>query len=151
MTIYKKKPRGFSRKEAEAVACFVEDDKRCVLFLLRAKGKLIAPHKWASPAGRVEKRETKEQAMLRELREETGLKPEENRLLYTRSVYIVFKSGIKFVFHVFRLRYNCRPEIVFNDENEAVVWLMPEQALASLRLMEDEAECVRSIFELNTK
>jgi 8-oxo-dGTP diphosphatase len=148
--IFKRKPKGFV-PQFEAVACFIEDKNSNVLFLLRARNKKFGALKWASPAGKIEQKETKEQAVARELQEETGLKPEESRFVYVCHVYVIFESGVKFVFHMFRLKYNCQPGVVLNAENEGLVWLKPDQALASLLLMEDEAACVKLAFGLNKK
>ena len=44
-------------------------------------GKRIREHSWQFPQGGIKKGETPEQAMLRELEEETGLKPEHVRII----------------------------------------------------------------------
>ncbi|MFC2091645.1 NUDIX hydrolase [Elusimicrobiota bacterium] len=71
------------RNPVPAVACLLKDDKDAVLLVKRA----VEPAKgeWSLPSGFIEIDETPQEAALRELREETGLK---GQILKMKGVYI---------------------------------------------------------------
>ncbi|MFH1145066.1 MAG: NUDIX hydrolase [Candidatus Eisenbacteria bacterium] len=64
-----------------AVDCIIRDDQGCVLLIRR----LHPPPGWALPGGFVEPDETLEQAVARELEEETGLRLIEARQFHAYS------------------------------------------------------------------
>ncbi|MDD6040414.1 MAG: NUDIX domain-containing protein [Clostridia bacterium] len=55
------------------VGIWIVNDQKQVLLTRRSLEKRYAPGKWENPSGHVQKGETREDAIIRELREETGI------------------------------------------------------------------------------
>jgi nucleoside triphosphatase len=96
---------------------------------------LLKSHKWQGryvvPCGHVEFMERLEDAVRREVGEETGLEVEDIRFLqhleFINPQYY-YKKGLHFV----GLQYTCRAlgkEVRLNDEAEAYLWAKPREAL----------------------
>ncbi len=68
--IYDSMPDGF-RPDFELVTCLLEHDGKCLL-VQRSPGDEHG-NKWSIPGGKVEKGETKEEAVKREILEELGV------------------------------------------------------------------------------
>lgn len=94
VNLYHKNPEKlekFLRKKlpvVEAAGGMVFNDKKEILFIYRNK-------KWDLPKGKIEKKETHEEAAIREVQEETGIKELEIRKFLTKT-YHVFKRNGKF-------------------------------------------------------
>jgi mutator protein MutT len=139
-------PENFPRDLA-VVGCFVEYDGK-ILLLHRS------PHKpqgntWAIPAGKVEGDEPIEQALVRELWEETGIQTEPSALEFLHTFYCSFQqSKLDFVYHVFKLKLDEQPMILREEKaHQAFAWKTPDQAL-ELNLIEDMNEVVRLIYKI---
>lgn len=98
--IYKNSPKIFNPR-FEIVSCFMEY-KGKILLLHRHKTKSEV-NKWGLPAGKIDKGETESQAMIRETKEETGLKIIPSRLQYLAKVYVKYPE-YHFIYHMFHLR-----------------------------------------------
>jgi len=111
------------------------------LFLLTREGK---PHagKWGIPGGKIEKRETPEQAAIRETREETGLDLT-GRVRFTKTVYI--RSEIDFVWHMYQAEFRNQPIVTISAEHSAYKWLTLQEASA-LPLIPGELECIELVY-----
>jgi ADP-ribose pyrophosphatase YjhB (NUDIX family) len=120
--------------EGGAIACPVvtvgaiveRDDGRILLF---------RTHKWRGllglPGGKVERGEALEEALRREILEETGLSIEEIRFVTVQDSIDspeFFRPS-----HMILLNYHCRThgsEVKRNAEAEASLWVTPTEALA---------------------
>ncbi|MDA0813302.1 MAG: NUDIX domain-containing protein [Verrucomicrobia bacterium] len=100
---------------------------------------MIRTHKWSNrwgiPGGKIERGETTEEALRREIREETALEIDEIRFVivqdciepaefYTSAHFLLFNFTAKRVSGV----------VALNDEAEEFVWIDPQLALAELDL-----------------
>jgi 8-oxo-dGTP diphosphatase len=134
----------------EAVGCMVEDNQGNILQLLRTESVKVEPLKFGLPGGKIEIREGAEGAMLRELFEETGLKVSPSQLMLDRRVYVDYGNGWTFVYWIYKLKFNCRPEVVLSNEHTAFVWIQPADS-HSLPLMRDAYACIKLVYGLRGK
>jgi 8-oxo-dGTP pyrophosphatase MutT (NUDIX family) len=100
-----------------AVAVIVDKDNK-ILLLKRAKIKDIwQPEKWALVGGGIEKGETPQKAVEREIQEETGL--DIKKFIKTFSI----QRNPDSIEHIFACRYEGDPtDITLNDENTNYGW-----------------------------
>jgi nucleoside triphosphatase len=107
------------------------------VFILNPQGQILLTksHKWSNlyvvPGGHIEPGEKMEDAVIREVEEETGLEVFEPKLL-TVYQYIddgeFYKKDIHFIFLEFLVKTS-GGRIKLNDEAEEYVWVEPEESL----------------------
>ena len=103
-------------KDKNAVAVIVNKDNK-ILLLKRGEGAPWMPNKWALVGGGIEKGETPQQAVEREIEEETGLELKK----FTKSFSI--ERHADSIEHIFACRYEGEPtDITLNDENSNYGW-----------------------------
>ncbi len=140
--IYKSLPREFHKK-FEVVSCFIEY-KGDILLLHRQNHKPEGDM-WGVPAGKIDEGETILEAMVREMREETGLKILPGNLTYFNKVFVKFPE-YDFVYHMFSMPLREKPEIKINkDEHKDFTWTSPKNAL-SMNLMRDLDSCIKLFY-----
>ena len=119
-------PKNFT-SQLEVVGCYVEYDGR--ILLLQRHQEHTHSSKWGLPAGKLEKEESPEQAVIREVNEETGLIIEKNELVY-REVLFVNHEGKEFLFHTFQTKFDEEPIVKINPlEHKQHGWFTVQQAL----------------------
>ncbi len=117
--IHEKKPEGFS-PQVQVAACYLEIDSK-LLLLQRASNKL-EPGRWGVPGGKLEKKETPEQAAVRELSEETGISLEHlSQVRYVGALYIR-KPTVDYVYHLLKVQVDQMPDICLSNEHESYKW-----------------------------
>ena len=141
--IYNEQPVDFT-PDMEVVGCLVECDGKIVL--LHRQDYKMEGNKWDLPAGKVDKTDLdKKSAMLRELREETGLTISEKELNFHKTFY-VSHLGFNFFYHYFNVKLQQIPDIVISKgEHKAFVWVTPSEAL-TMPLVLDEEHCMKDYF-----
>lgn len=139
--IFKQPPTDF-KKEVDVVGCYVLHDGRFVVLHRhdhKSNGGL-----WGLPAGKCDPDEQVKAAMVRELREETGIHIALDELTYIRAVSV--RHGHDFEYHMFTLSLPSAPEIQLSpSEHQAFRWVTPEESLL-LPLVHDQAECTKIMF-----
>jgi len=132
-------PDGF-KSQLEVVSCYIEHDGEILLLQRHPEHKHSA--KWGLPAGKLEEGETTEQAIIREIQEETGLEVGEQRLMFRDTLFVSY-LGKEFLYHTFQATFADKPTVRINPpEHKAYGWFTPEQAL-SLDYIHDLDACIQ--------
>jgi 8-oxo-dGTP pyrophosphatase MutT (NUDIX family) len=139
--LFAKKPSDFY-PHSEAVGCYVQCNGQFLLLFNGRKKIKAYSYKWGLPAGLVEEGEFIEQAMWRELYEETGLNSHEFK--YEKSFY-VRRGWRDFPFHIFKLLVDERPDIHLSDEHDGYCWVNPNRALG-FPLVPDQKKCIQLCY-----
>lgn len=127
-------------KGVDVVGCYLEHEGRIAL-LHRLPGK-SSGDSWGLPAGKAEPGESLPEAMVREIREETGIEIPASTLTSHES-FFVQHPGRQFIYHTFSASLDARPDIVLHpDEHHDYRWVTPRDAL-ELPLVSDQDECIR--------
>lgn len=139
--IHRERPEDFNPR-FEIVSCFLEYDGKFLL-LLRQDNKPQG-NTWGVPAGKVEKGESKEEAVIREVEEETGYKAEKVPQLID-TVYVRYPE-FDFTYHIF---YQPLPEphnvVIDASSHKEYCWTTPQEALA-LPLIPDLDHCIELFY-----
>jgi 8-oxo-dGTP pyrophosphatase MutT (NUDIX family) len=120
-----------------AVYCFHEER---MLIVRRAHDKKFEPDKWGVPAGKLESGEDRFMCAIREMKEETGIVLEKERLIFVKEVFVVW-DNVHFTFNIFKYSFDTLPEVALNTENTEFKWVTYGE-LGEFDLVRDERECI---------
>ena len=139
-----KSPLEEFRPKFEIVSCFVQapdaTGQEQILLLLRQDHK-PQPNTWGIPAGKQDPGEVKEEAMLRELSEETGMALSSQDVVLVDTAYVRFPE-LDFVQHIFAVRLPAQPTVIINpEEHKDFCWIASDHA-TSLDLIQDLDACI---------
>lgn len=139
--IYKRKPRKFT-PAFEVVGCFLEFENK-ILLLKRPLNKSQGG-KWGLPGGKINNDESKLDAMLREIREETGIIVKPNDLKFFKSIYV--HHTLDFVYNMFSYKSEHLQQVQINDdEHEDYMWATLNEA-TKLPFVEDLDNCIQLFY-----
>ena len=137
-------PEGFV-PQLEVASCYIEHDGDILLLQRHSEHKHSS--KWGLPAGKLEKGETAEQAIIREIEEETGLNIHRHQLTF-RDVLYVSQPDKKYLYHSFHTKLAIRPTIRINPpEHKQHDWFTTSEAL-SMELIHDLDACIERHYGL---
>ncbi len=132
----------------ETVSCFCENNGE--ILLLKRQTNKREPNKWGIPAGKIEPDETRDEALLREVWEETGWKLKAQDLHYSSGVYVRYPDH-DFIFHMYRSAIQSRSGLILQPkEHQDFGWTSPEESL-KMDLVTDFPECIRICYGLNDR
>jgi 8-oxo-dGTP pyrophosphatase MutT (NUDIX family) len=145
--IYERMPHGFSPR-LEIVSCFVEHGGE--ILLLHRHSHKSQGNRWGVPAGKIDPGEGIEQALLREIREETGLSLSKQDLLYFRKVFVSHEEeGYDIIYHMFHTRLPERKDVTIRpEEHKRFIWATPKDALR-MHLVEDLGACIKLFYRID--
>ena len=115
------------RPKIHVVTCYVECENK-ILYLLRHK-KESNGTLWGLPGGKIEPQETPLAALVRELREETGIITAESTI-QPRSLFYVRYPTMDFTYRTYHLQLATFPSVTLDGkEHDAYCWVTPQEAL----------------------
>lgn len=139
--VFTEKPTDFTAF-VEVSACFIEKEGQ-FLFLHSQDHKPLG-NTWGIPGGKIEKNETALTALLREVKEETGIQLQPDTTKFIKTVYITNTGRTKasYVYHMYTAPYSGSSSVTIDpNEHKGYTWVTLSDAL-SMNLMDDEAECI---------
>ncbi|MBI2623249.1 MAG: NUDIX domain-containing protein [Candidatus Liptonbacteria bacterium] len=140
--IFTEKPEGFS-PQVEAAGCFVECGGN--ILLLHRQDHRSEGDRWGLPSGKLEQGESPLEAIVREIKEETGYHAKENELSFFRTVYVQYPAHGA-IYHMYRLKLAAQPPISIDpEEHKAFQWVTPGAALRK-RGMQDLDSCIKLLY-----
>lgn len=134
------------KKKWDIVGCFIQCNGEFVL-LHRSKEEA---HKdtWGLPAGKVDPGETIEEAVMREVKEETGLDIPAAWLKHFDSYYVRHEST-DLEWHMFSVKFDIKPKIILNpSEHSEFKWVMPDEGVAIENPIHDLKESIELFYNL---
>jgi 8-oxo-dGTP diphosphatase len=126
----------------DIAALYIEDGDR-LLFLHRQENKSQG-NRWGIPGGKVDKNETPLQAIIREVKEETGYDFSDQPIQFLKTVYVEHNEKDHITYHMFRTTLPFDPSAVkinFN-EHKGFTWITVNDAL-KYELIDDEDHCIK--------
>ena len=140
--IYKDIPENFNPK-FDVVSCYFEHDGK--ILLLHRHDHKSEGDKWGVPAGKIDEGEGELEAMVREIKEETGQEVLAEQLEYLDKVYVRYPD-YDFLYHMFRIIINKQPEVLLSvGEHKDYTWVSPKEAL-NLDLVRDLDSCIKMCY-----
>ena len=137
-----KEPAGFNPK-FEIVSCFVEWEGQFLL-LLRQDHKSEG-NTWGVPAGKNEKGEKIADAIVREIKEETGIGVGKDKIQYFQKVFVKYPT-YEFIYHIFHTKLDKKSEVkISQQEHKAFKWVTPKDSL-ELPLIAELDNCIKLFY-----
>jgi len=142
--MFKKIDPNFSCKYQGAI-CFCEWEGK-ILMLKRSPASLQGGLWTAAPGGKLETGETPLVAVVREVREETGIELEAGKLA-SKGCYLCSFGEIEYLLHIFYVRLSSLPTVFIDPkEHTEYLWATVEEA-HQMPLMRGGAECLQVVFK----
>ncbi len=144
--LYLEKPEHFDNP-MYTVGCLVECDGK--ILLLRRHPDKSEGGTYCSPGGKIDVGDngSPTAAIIRELREETGIKVSEEDIELLATYYVVYPSGTQnFIYHKYHVILKSQPDVTLSiSEHTDFLWVTPKEAL-NLPLIFDEDNCIKLAY-----
>jgi|SRR6185369_5916271 len=135
-------PENFS-PQFEVVSCFLENDGK--ILLLHRQGEKSEGGRWGLPAGKLEKGESREEALQREVFEETGVTLDSTEAEFLGTLSVTHGER-DFLYHTFRSKMDSLPDVILNPrEHRDFCWQKISESF-SLPLVTDLDRCIRMYY-----
>ena len=138
MNTFELRPEDFS-PQIEVAATYVSAGGK-LLFLKLGSSKSEAGA-WGVPAGKLKLNESPISGARRELFEETGIHIPEEALLHALGQLFIRKPDIDYVYHLFSLNLEQKPEIQLSSEHSEYKWVT-QPGIETLPLMKGAKEAL---------
>ena len=128
------------KPRAEIAALYLEYND--LILLLHRHQYKTQGNRWGIPGGKVDKNETPLQAVIREVKEETGYDVSSQPIENLGTLYVEHTEKDHIVYHMFRTKLQGDPgavKINFN-EHKGFTWVTPQDGL-KMHLIQDEDTC----------
>ncbi len=141
--LYSKKPNKFN-PAFEVVSCiFSHNDE---ILLLKRSDKVEFPGTYGAPTGKMNKQEKMEDAMKREITEETGLIINKKEFQFLKTFFVKYPH-YDFVYHLYTLNFVDKPNIKLNTrEHVEYKWVKQNKAF-TLPLVPDMQPCLEFFYK----
>ena len=140
--VYQEEPEDFKPK-VEVATCFIRANNE-ILFLKRLPFKPQG-NTWGTPGGKFDEGENATQAVVRETREETGIKLNPESMTYHGKVYIRYPDG-DYTLHLFEYQADNWLDVKINPgEHADYRWITMDEAL-SMPLIPGQDECLALVY-----
>ncbi len=120
--------------QAHLAAYSEEEGDYLFLILKRAADRILYPNLWQAVTGEIEEGETALQTTIREIKEETGLKPLEMWTVPYMTTFFDAGRDLVNASPVFGALVEHQPEIKLSSEHRDYLWLNYEDCLKKLEL-----------------
>ncbi len=118
-TIYYTPPADF-QPVMEAAGCYCTCEEK--ILLVKRQPFKTQGNKWGVPAGKLEKNEEPQTAIIRELKEEVGLTVTTDAIQHIKTLFIRLPP-IDYIYHMFFTFFHIQPAIVLDlSENQEAMW-----------------------------
>lgn len=133
------------------VVALIERDNK-ILIVRRHDPEHAQWHRrWGFPGGKIELHETPINALRREVKEETGLTFDSERLLGVHTHHWNTPKGIQQTFILLYHCYAIAGEVYLNDkENDAYIWEKPEAIVLRSDLLDGNLKMFQQLFLNNS-
>lgn len=141
--VFINKPTYFET-DISSAACFIKFEDK-VLFLKKQKGKW-SENLWGVPCGTIELNEEIGAAMQRELKEETGIELQRDKLTYLGKLFIIQNDFVHNIHQVFYYKITKNIDVCLSSEHSDYKWL-DKNEISSFTLIPNQDK-VLSIFKI---
>lgn len=142
--IFLEKPTDF-KEACEVVSCFLEYNGK--ILLLHRHDHKPQGNTWGVPAGKVDDEESNIDAIIREVKEETGYDFQNEIPIFHTTTYVRYPSS-DFIYHIYSHELSRPFDVVLEQKaHKDFKWVSPEEAL-KMNLIPDEDFCIKLRYSL---
>jgi 8-oxo-dGTP pyrophosphatase MutT (NUDIX family) len=145
--VYLEKPADFNPKYSVVACCYLHYQDK--ILLLHRRDNKAEGNRWGIPGGKINKGEPVQDAIIREVTEETGYALNPEYVHHIATLYISVPN-FDFQYHMFdyQKEINNPGEVKINfAEHKGFTWVTPQDAL-NMNLITDEDICIEITFGL---
>lgn len=144
--VYISKPKNF-KPIINSVGCYIRAGGE--FLLVRRNVNKIEGNKWGLPGGKIEKLETRDSAVIREVNEEVDIKLKRSQLKYVTKVYVKYPT-FHYIFYIYEAKLKRKPVVNLKaDEHNDYKWVKYKDSL-DLNLVSGNRTCLRLIHKLTS-
>ena len=141
---YLEKPNNFLSKFQIVICYLIHGDE--ILFLRRKKGKFQG-EMWTAPGGKQDEGETLLNSIIREVKEETNIDLQEEKIFDIGNFYV--RNNIDFKINIFKVYLDKKLDVkLHEDEHDEYKWVNKKDVL-SLNLIDDGDNCFINTFDIH--